>query len=82
VFDSLGFLLHRTDKPVTKERVENSLKFIRNSISKRLAVPMGVSQEDEIREHRLGLPWKLNMTSDRVVLQSNPAARCYSAETK
>lgn len=82
VFDNEGYLVHRFDKPVTTKRVQDIKAFIKDGIIRRLAAPTGNSLEDEIREDRFTLPWKLAVSADRVVLKSNPSARCYSGREK
>jgi hypothetical protein len=82
VFDVDGRMLYHAEKPVTKKRIAEIKKFISDGISKGLAAPMESSREDEIRQYHFNRPWKLALTSDSVVLQSNPAARCYSAREK
>ncbi len=82
VFDAEGLELYHAEKPVTQERIEAILDFIRQGIAKKLTFPLNPTLDDEISQYHFKKPWKLALTSDRVALQTNPAARCYSARKK
>jgi hypothetical protein len=79
VFDAEGRMLYHAGKPVTEERIKDIKDFVSNNILKGFAVPVESPLEDEIRQYHFNRPWKLALTSDSVIMQSNPAARCYSA---
>jgi hypothetical protein len=81
-FDAQGRMLYHAAKPVTEERIAGIRDFFRSGILKGLAAPMESPLEDEIRQYHFNRPWKLALTSDSVILQTNPAARCYSAREK
>jgi len=79
VFDAEGRELYHAQKPVTKKRIEAIKDFVRLGIVKKLTFPLNPTIDDEISQYHFKKPWKLALTSDRVALQTNPAARCYSA---
>jgi hypothetical protein len=79
VFDAAGRMLYHAEKPVTDERIGGIKDFIRSGILKGLSAPAELQPDDEVRQYHFNRPWKLALTGDSVSLQTNPAARCYSA---
>ena len=78
VFDAEGRELCHAQKPVTRERIEAILEFVRQGIVKKLTYPLNPTIDDEIDQYQFKKPWRMALTSDKVALQSNPAARCHS----
>lgn len=76
VFDAAGRNLYHAEKPVTKERIAEIKDFISSSIERGLAAPVEGTRDDEILQRDFKSPWRLALTSDSVVVGTNPAARC------
>lgn len=75
VFDVDGRLRHHAEKPVTRERVRDALRFVR-SLADTALVREEPSLEDHLVAGAMRAPYAAFVAGDRVVVRGNPAARC------
>jgi hypothetical protein len=77
VFDPRGRLRHHAAKPVTKDRVRQTLDFVKSGIARGFVGQMRSAVHKELRMTRNLEPWILSLEADEAVLRSNATARCY-----
>jgi hypothetical protein len=75
VFDALGRLLHEARKPVTRERVDEAKRFLREAAEDAVTA-IGVDTEDDVRRTGARRPWVAELAGSRLALRSNLAAAC------
>ena len=80
VFDADGRLRHHAEKPITRERVRDALRFLRDVAG---APPLraGSSHEERLLAGAMRNPYVAMVSGDRVTLRGNPAARCGARTT-
>jgi hypothetical protein len=75
VFDAAGRLVHHAVKPVTRERVQRALAFLRAGVGSFVTV-VEPTLDDEIRRSAARRPWLADVSADRVQVRTNLAASC------
>jgi hypothetical protein len=75
VFDVDGRLRHHAEKPVTRDRVRETLEFL-SSIADTSLVRSEPTDEDRLRVRSARAPFVAAIDGDRVEVRTNPAARC------
>lgn len=75
VFDVEGRLRHHAEKPVTRERIRDALRFLR-SAAETPPIQLESGLEERVLARSVRAPYVTTLQGDRVTLRSNPAARC------
>ena len=75
VFDAAGRLVHHAAKPVTRERVQRALAFLRGGEGTLFTV-IEPTLDDEVRRGAARRPWFADVSVDRVQVRANLAAAC------
>jgi hypothetical protein len=81
VFDAAGRLVHHAVKPVTRERVQRALAFLRSGAGSFVTV-VEPTLDDEIRRTAARRPWLADVSADRVQVRTNLAASCGRGGTR
>jgi hypothetical protein len=75
VFDFDGRLRHHAEKPVTRERIREALRFLR-SVADTSLVQAESTLEERLLVSVMRSPYVTRISGDRVTVRGNPAARC------
>jgi hypothetical protein len=75
VFHPSGRLIHHAEKPVTRERVRQTLRFLKDGDGS-LFVAMDGTLDDQLRRAAALRPWVVERASGRATLRANLAATC------
>ncbi|MEX2546933.1 MAG: hypothetical protein WD830_03995 [Chloroflexota bacterium] len=75
VFDADGRLRHHAEKPVTRERIRDALRFLESAVETP-PVQLDAGLEERVLARSVRAPYVPMLQGDRVTLRSNPAARC------
>ena len=75
VYDAAGRLVHHAAKPVTRERVQRALAFLRGGEGTLFTV-IEPTLDDEVRRGAARRPWFADVSVDRVQVRANLAAAC------
>lgn len=80
-FDPSGRLLHHAQKPVTSERVRQTLAFLRSGEGS-LFLAVQPTLDDRLRQSAATRPWFVEAAASRVTLRANLAATCGRSRPK
>ena len=80
VFDADGGLRHHAEKPVTRERIREALRFIR-SVADTPPVRADSTLEERLLARAMRATYVASVSGDRVTVRGNPAARCGARTT-
>ena len=75
VFDGEGRLRHHAEKPVTRGRIRDALRFLERVAATSL-VRMDPTAEDRLRASAARASYVAAIAGDRLALRANPAVRC------
>jgi hypothetical protein len=75
VFDAEGRLRHHAEKPVTRERIREALRFL-ETVAESSLTRMDPTAEDRLRASAARVPYVAAIAGDRLALRANPAVRC------
>lgn len=75
VFDTEGRLRHHAEKPVTRERIRDALRFL-EAVAATSLVRQDPTPEDRLRASAARVPYVAAVGGDRLTLRANPAVRC------
>lgn len=75
VFDVDGRLRHHAEKPVTRDRIREALRFL-GSIADTPPIRAASTLEERILAGAMRAPYVATVSGDRVTVRGNPAARC------
>jgi hypothetical protein len=75
VFDADGRLRHHAQKPVTRERIREALRFL-GSIAGTPPMRAESNLEERMLAGAMRAPYVATVSGDRVAVRGNPAARC------